>query len=650
LKSLWIIIAITIALLIIISISTYQFFIDNSKKIDSIALQNIIDNSELQVEELAISLSNKIATVTSNLEIISDSPSIHMHLPNAKSLLYSGQKTTNNLTEFYAWLDKDGKIVWVTLFDNKTFYEKNANFNSSNREHFNVVKSTLQPHITSVIKSITDSNTIFISYPILSNQTDNNINYIIQNYDNNNTNNIQLITQQEKIQQQRQQNIETKTTFNKVFDGTILTGINTTSMIKLLESQVSPKNSSAINLIDREGLIVTASNPEFNGLVINSESYKQTLDRFYDEQNQEIISKAIDNILLGKSGSAGIIKDRFGNLSIISYTPVMANGQILFYVFLTSPYEFATEVDNLILQQQNFAMVSIIIIGIIALLVAVILGVFNKNLRKIVQERTTSLKNAITSLEKSNDQLKIHDRMQQEFLNITAHELRTPTQSIMGYVEMIKAFPERTSTYLQPIERNTQRLYRLIQDILDITKIESGNLKLIRSVFDMNEKINNVIRDLTPKKNLNDDNSTNQNIKFIFQPTKEPIMVFADRERIYQVISNLVKNALKFIPSNDGKIEITLEKVKDKDNNHDKKESVSVKIKDNGKGIDKEVLPRIFEKFTTKSEFGGTGLGLYIAKNIVEAHGGKIWGKNNNNNNNKSGAEFGFTIPLHSKL
>src|ERR671910_935600 len=552
LKSLWIIIAITIALLIIISISTYQFFIDNSKKIDSIALQNIIDNSELQVEELAISLSNKIATGTSNLEIISDSPSIHLHLPNAKSLLYSGQKTTNNLTEFYAWLDKDGKIVWVTLFDNKTFYEKNANFNSSNREHFNVVKSTLQPHITSVIKSITDSNTIFISYPILANQTNNNISDIIQNYDNNNTNNINnipILTQQEKIQQQQQQYIETKKNSDKVFDGTILTGINTTSMIKLLENQVSPKNRSAINLIDREGLIVTASNPEFNGLVINSESYKQTLDRFYDEQNQEIISKAIDNILLGKSGSAGIIKDRFGNLSIISYTPVMTNGQTLFYVFLTSPYEFATEVDNLILQQQNFAMGSIIIIGIIALLVAVILGVFNKNLRKVVEERTTSLKNAIISLEKSNEQLKIHDRLQQEFLNITAHELRTPTQSIMGYVEMIKAFPERTSTYLQPIERNTQRLYRLIQDILDITKIESGRLKLERTTFDMNEKINNVIRDLTPKKNPNDDNSTNQNVMFIFQPTKEPIMVFADKERIYQVISNLVKNALKFIPS-----------------------------------------------------------------------------------------------------
>ena len=391
-------------------------------------------------------------------------------------------------------------------------------------------------------------------------------------------------------------------------------------------------------------MIVTASNPEFNGLVINSERYNQTLDRFYDEQNQETISKAVDNILQGKSGSAGIIKDRFGNSSIIAYTPVMTNGQILFYVILNSPYEYATEVDNLILQQQNFAMVSIIIMGIIALLIAIILGIFNKNLRKVVEEKTASLKNAIISLEKSNEQLKQHDKMQQEFIKIAAHELRTPTQSIMGYVEMIKSFPERTSTYLQPIERNTQRLYRLIQDILDITKIESGSLKLKKTTFDMNEKINNVIRDLTPKKNLNDDNNTNQNVKFIFQPTKEPIMVFADKERIYQVISNLIKNALKFIPSTDGKIEITLEKVKE---DNDEKESVSVKIKDNGKGIDKEVLPRLFEKFTTKSEFGGTGLGLYISKNIVEAHGGKIWGKNNNNG---IGAEFGFTIPLHSKL
>ena len=162
----------------------------------------------------------------------------------------------------------------------------------------------------------------------------------------------------------------------------------------------------------------------------------------------------------------------------------------------------------------------------------------------------------------------------------------------------------------------------------------------------MNEKINNVIRDLTPKKNVNDDNNnsrTNQNIKFIFQPTKEPIMVFADKERIYQVVSNLIKNSLKFIPPAEGKIEITLEKVKKEDDN--KKDFVSVKIKDNGKGIDEEILPHLFEKFVTKSE-KGTGLGLYITKNIIEAHSGKIWVETNNNSPDDRGAIFRFTLPL----
>ena len=237
-------------------------------------------------------------------------------------------------------------------------------------------------------------------------------------------------------------------------------------------------------------------------------------------------------------------------------------------------------------------------------------------------------------------QLKHEDILKTEFINVLLMNFGTPIQSIIGYIEMIKTFPERTSTYLQPLERNSQRLYRITEDILDTTKIESGRLNLQKTTFDMNEKIKNVIRDLTPKKKKGDDDNTNQNVKFIFQPTKEPIMTFADKERIYQVISNLIRNALKVIPFTDGKIEISLEKVKEKNDNEN--EFVSVKIKDNGKGIDKDILSRLFEKFTTKSETG-TGLGLYISKSIVEAHGGKIWTENNSDDN---GATFSFTFPL----
>ena len=237
------------------------------------------------------------------------------------------------------------------------------------------------------------------------------------------------------------------------------------------------------------------------------------------------------------------------------------------------------------------------------------------------------------------EKLKQVDLLKTEFIDIAAHELRTPIQSIIGYCEMLEAFPDKKEDFLTPIKRNAERLYKLAQDVLDITKIESRNLKLEKTTFDMNEKINNVIRDLTPKKNLNNNTKNQQNVKFIFQPTKEPIMVFADKQRIYQVISNLVKNAFKFIPLNDGKIEIILEKIKE----GNEKEFVSVKIRDNGIGIDSQILPRLFQKFTTKPESGGTGLGLYISKSIVEAHGGKIWTENNSGG---KGVTFRFTFPI----
>ena len=236
-------------------------------------------------------------------------------------------------------------------------------------------------------------------------------------------------------------------------------------------------------------------------------------------------------------------------------------------------------------------------------------------------------------------ELKQADILKTEFIDIAAHELRTPTQSIIGYCEMLEVFPDKKEDFLPPIKRNAERLYKLTQDVLDVAIIELGNLKLERTTFDMNEKINNVIRDFTPKKNLNDNMKNQQNVKFIFQPTKEPIMVFADKQRIYQVISNLVKNALKFIPLNDGKIEIILEKIRESN----EKEFVSVKIRDNGIGIDSQILPRLFQKFTTKSEFGGTGLGLYISKNIVEAHDGKIWAKNNLDD---KGVTFSIIFPI----
>ena len=192
--------------------------------------------------------------------------------------------------------------------------------------------------------------------------------------------------------------------------------------------------------------------------------------------------------------------------------------------------------------QRNFSTIAILIIVFVSSILGYFLFTWNKRLQTKVNNQTIKLNQNIKQLRKTNEQLNQHDKMQKEFINITAHELRTPIQSIMGYTEMMKSFPEKTANYVQPIERNAQRLYKLIQDILDITKIESGNFVLKKTQFDLQEKINTVINDLTTAKKLD---GINQNVKFIFHPN-ESFKVFADKERIYQVISNLIRNAAKF--------------------------------------------------------------------------------------------------------
>jgi signal transduction histidine kinase len=200
---------------------------------------------------------------------------------------------------------------------------------------------------------------------------------------------------------------------------------------------------------------------------------------------------------------------------------------------------------------------------------------------------------------------------------------------------MIDTFPENFKKYLEPLKRNAKRLSILIEDILDVTRIEAGTLKLDKSKFDLNEKVNNVINDLT----VGIESVRNHKINLIFLQPKEPIMVFADKVRIYQVVNNLLTNAVKF--TQEGTVITTIEKEHDKEEN---KEFAVVRIKDTGHGIHSDILPRLFQKFASKS-ISGTGLGLYIAKSIVEAHGGRIWGMNNKDG---KGAEFGFSLEIKS--
>ena len=241
-----------------------------------------------------------------------------------------------------------------------------------------------------------------------------------------------------------------------------------------------------------------------------------------------------------------------------------------------------------------------------------------------------SLAHANKSLKEAYEELKLHDAMEQEFINLAAHELRTPAQAIIGYSEMLKVCPEKREQYDDAISRNAARLYSLVTDMLDVARIESQTLKLDKTSFDLNQKIENVILDTKQQM----DADTNKKVRIKFEP-KDSIKVKGDKARIFQVFSNLLNNAVKF--TDDGMIIVNAQK------NTETLEAI-ITIKDTGTGIDPEVIPNMFSKFTSKSK-RGVGLGLYIAKNIVEAHGGKI---DAYNNMNEKGATFIVTLPLAS--
>jgi signal transduction histidine kinase len=241
------------------------------------------------------------------------------------------------------------------------------------------------------------------------------------------------------------------------------------------------------------------------------------------------------------------------------------------------------------------------------------------------------------------ERLKESDKMKNEFINVAAHELRTPIQPILSLTEVLRSKISNTEQQevSDVILRNAKRLQRLTNDILDVTRIESQSLNLKKEWFNLNDVISNTVDDIITNTELT--KPFEKRVKLLLQPHN--IFVEADKSRITQVISNLLNNAVKFTEAKEnGEVEgerIVSIAAENTDDNQ-----AVVTIKDSGIGIDVEMLPKLFEKFASKS-FRGTGLGLFISKSIVEYHGGKIWAENNTKE--RSGATFRFSLPIRKE-
>jgi signal transduction histidine kinase len=331
--------------------------------------------------------------------------------------------------------------------------------------------------------------------------------------------------------------------------------------------------------------------------------------------------------------------------------PISIGGEPRYFVFIITPTASVYQDINETLSDERtkfFILIASITLAILILILFLVK--LNSLLNKQVQTRTKELEKSNQNLKRANEQLNIHDKMQKEFINTAAHELRTPIQLILGAIE---AFTDTSKNDKQKelsniIIRNAERLQKLAEDILDVTKIESNSLDLKKETFDLNSLIKDIFKE------YNNISVGNDKIKFECNilDSNTPLNVIGDKDRIGQVIINLINNSIKFISINtgdrnsnqDGIISVSVEKTSSINNDTSMKEEkeVIVSIKDNGKGIDQEIFSRLFTKFATKS-FQGTGLGLYIAKKVIESHGGRIWGQNNKDG---KGATFSFTLPL----
>jgi signal transduction histidine kinase len=591
---------------IFLAILSYQYSVFYANQIIALESEDIRSNAKIQADHISLILSNGLRSITTNLQVLSKSPGVQNYDKDSSSLFDAVQKSTNELPDAYLWLDQNGKLLWLSGMNQSYFFSKQNGLGLSYAPYFLVPREQHKIYYSgSILEPDHNSNNIhgnnnsvakmYISYPILD----------------------------------RRNNIK-----NSSITGGIFRGVVTAIISFDLESGILKKESSAelqknsVILADNNGTILSSYNKSLTG-----KNIFQYVSQIRTGQRQ-VLNDFLRQSLNGYTTTANSIDIDFDakkSSSIVS-EPIFNNGKKIWTIYVIAPHDLTGTVGVLFNQQNNLSTLMIIAIGIIAFGIAWIIISWNKSLESIVNSKTFELKKANNHLMVINEQLKIHDRMQNEFINVASHEMKTPTQSILLHSSLLYAQPEIREESIEAICRGATRLQRLTNDILDITRIESNTLKLNKERFNLKHVITALLEEY-------DTQIDNGKVQLLYEP--QDIFVLADKSRITQVISNLLSNAIKF--TKEGFIRVSAEKKK-KNGHNDADNIVVISVKDSGQGIDPTLLPKLFTKFATNSD-AGIGLGLYISKNIVESHGGTIWVENTNVKDEERGTTFSFILP-----
>jgi signal transduction histidine kinase len=575
--------------IIVIAIASYGLFFllqyDNEKSIRESIFEQELERQIKSTNSISQHVSSDLRYITSVLQDLADS--VYLQDENL-----SGDKVDKIVDEKFRQLksvtevdgllitDKDGIInVHKTSKGQKNF----VNIDLSSRDYMKQTKSSLQPVYSNGFTGIDGKYRIAITYPIVS---------VIDGH----------------------------------YIGTAIANLPTIDYFKTY-GNVENISSQFLVTFDKLGnlLAVGASKD-----LVGKNFFGNETQSFID--HNQVLNNLTHSMLAGNNGYALYNYGKGERLNTES--PILVGTRPVYFLQVVTPTDRIYTTINSVLLSEGIKMFSLLTGTTAAIIVLVIfLRKWYGMLQNEVRKRTRELNESNEKLMIANESLKKKDEAQNQFINIAAHELRTPIQPILNAIYLLQSAnvkSEKRVQYLDIIRRNTDKLGRLAEDILDVTRIESDTLKLTIERINLYDLISNTVEEYR------------KNIQFIYpdliinyESAVQNINVNGDKLRLGQVLFILLDNAGKFTKS--GSILVT---------SQTKSNTVQVMVKDNGPGIDPEILPQLFTKFVTKSD-RGTGLGLFIARSIIEAHGGIIWAENSVQH---QGAVFLITLPLANNV
>ncbi|AFU59418.1 hypothetical protein Ngar_c24960 [Candidatus Nitrososphaera gargensis Ga9.2] len=327
---------------------------------------------------LANLVESNVDLIDSNLEILAEAPSIlNNDLEAAKIVINNRQAATSEITDRYVWLDREGKTVWSSGFVSEEEYDQYRGTDVSFRPYFTFPRDTGLPYYSATIESPDGVPRLFLAHPVLR---------------------------------------------SEAFEGVVFSAITLQNLGKILESSTSPELDSILILADTNGLIAYSSNSASTGSIIDIGAISPSSSSF-DDGNRQLFDRMLQESHEDRRGSYDFV-DFEGMSTTVAYAPVEARGERFLTLYVVVPHQVLAQISPLLQQHNYFVSAIILAIGSAAVGIAIVI----LSLNDLCRSQTEELTHANESLVKANEKLGTHDKMQREFINIAAHELRTPIQ------------------------------------------------------------------------------------------------------------------------------------------------------------------------------------------------------------------------------